>query len=64
MEITDHKAHGAIPEPGSVVIARVSGLFADPPIVMFVSERQSLYQNLVEIYLLTVYEMKLSKTVK
>ena len=23
MEVTGHKAHGAIPEPGSVVIARV-----------------------------------------
>ena len=25
MEVTGHKAHGAVPEPGSVVIARVSG---------------------------------------
>lgn len=24
MEVTGHKAHGAVPEPGSVVIARVS----------------------------------------
>ena len=23
MEVTGHKAHGAVPEPGSVVIARV-----------------------------------------
>lgn len=23
MEVTGHKAHGAIPEPGSIVIARV-----------------------------------------
>ena len=27
MEVTGHKAHGAVPEPGSVVIARVSFAF-------------------------------------
>lgn len=27
MEVTGHKAHGAVPEPGSIVIARVSGAF-------------------------------------
>lgn len=27
MEVTGHKAHGPVPEPGSVVIARVSAFF-------------------------------------
>lgn len=27
VEVTGHKAHGAVPEPGSVVIARVSMLY-------------------------------------
>ncbi|KAG6647408.1 hypothetical protein I3843_07G075500 [Carya illinoinensis] len=28
VEITDHKAHGAVPEPGSIVIARVTKVMA------------------------------------
>lgn len=28
MEVTGHKAHGAVPEPGSIVIARVTKVMA------------------------------------
>lgn len=41
VEVTGHKAHGPIPEPGSVVIARVSPALMDSLTVILQKKKSS-----------------------
>ena len=39
VEVTGHKAHGPVPEPGSIVIARVRGYFVYNFVKLVISGR-------------------------